>query len=157
MIDVVVGKASAAFVHASNVHVACGQITSDLNVSDEGCARRDLSGVGPGHTVVSGIAKKEGATANIEIVPRNVHPPVERGGRVVVCPTGFSIVLGVGVNTEVGPAIRVRRSDTLIATEPLGSAARIEPDGIPGAGWPVVQNNGVAQGIGERTLTVRSG
>src|SRR5882724_10377523 len=148
MIDVVVGKASAAFVHASNVHVACGQITSDLDVSDEGCARRDLSRVGPGHTVVSGIAKKEGAAANIEIVPRDVHPPVEGGGRIVVRPTGFSIVLGVGVNTEMGPAIRVSRSGSLVATEPLGATARIEPDRVPGAGWPVVQNNRVAQGVG---------
>src|SRR6266700_3737383 len=130
MIDVVVGKASAAFVHASNVHVACGQITSDLNVADEGCARRDLSRVGPGHTVVSGIAKKEGAAANIEIVPRNVHPPVEGGGRVVVRPTGFSIVLRVGMNAEVGPAIRVRRSSSLVTTESLSAAARVEPDRV---------------------------
>src|SRR5206468_7960289 len=151
MIDVAVGKASAAFVHASNVHVACGQITSDLNVSDEGCARRDLSRVRPGHTVVSGIAKKKGAAANIEIVPRDVHPPVEGRGRVVVGPTRLSIVLRVGVNAEVSPAIRVSRSGSLITAEPLGSAARIEPDGVPGAGWPVVQNNGVAQGVGERT------
>ena len=73
-------KASTAFVHARDVHIACGQIAGDLDVADKRRAAGDLSLVGPSETVVSGVADEEGAAPNIEIVPGNVHPPVEGRG-----------------------------------------------------------------------------
>src|SRR6266496_3349588 len=52
-IRIVVWEAAAAFVHPSDVHVACGQIAGDLHVADEWSAARDLSRIGPGETVIS--------------------------------------------------------------------------------------------------------
>src|SRR5439155_13331317 len=55
------------FVHGCDVHVACRQVAGDLNVAEEGGAQ--LSLVGPGETVVSGVADEEGTSSNIEVVP----------------------------------------------------------------------------------------
>ena len=52
-IGIVVWEAAAAFIHSSDVHVACGQVAGDLNVADEWSAARDLSRIGPGETVIS--------------------------------------------------------------------------------------------------------
>ena len=57
----------------------------------------------------------------------------------------------------MSPAIRVRRSGRLIAAQALTAAASVEPDGKPGASWAIVQNNGVAHGIGEGALTAGGG
>ena len=54
------GEAAAILVHAGDVNIPRGQVAGDLDVADEGCASRDLSRIGPGETVVSGIAEKEG-------------------------------------------------------------------------------------------------
>src|SRR5439155_23136740 len=101
-------EAPAAFVHAGDIHVARGQVAGDLDVADEWGAAGQLSRVGPGGAVVSGIADEEGASPDIEVVPGDVHPPVEGRARVVVCPARLSVVVGVVVNAEMGPAIRVR-------------------------------------------------
>ena len=52
-IGIVVWEAAAAFIHSSDVHVACGQVAGDLHVADEWSAARDLSRIGPGETVIS--------------------------------------------------------------------------------------------------------
>src|SRR5439155_23689226 len=57
----------------------------------------------------------------------------------------------------MGPAIRVRGSGGLVTAEALGAAARVEPDGEPGAGRAVVENNGVPLSTGEGTLAAGVG
>ena len=74
------GEATTPFVHACDVHVACGEVAGDLDVTDEWGAGSDLSRVRPSETVISGIANEEGSPSNIEIIPGNVHPPVEGRG-----------------------------------------------------------------------------
>src|SRR5439155_22982480 len=66
------GSAPASFVHASDIHVACGLIAGDLDLPDEGAAGRQLVR-GPSGTIVSGDADEEGTAPNSEVVPRNVH------------------------------------------------------------------------------------
>src|SRR5207245_2742491 len=146
-------EAPAAFVHAGDVHVARGQVTGDLDVADERGAAGQLSRVGPSGTVVSGIADEESASPDIEVVPGNVHMPIEWAGRVVVCPARLSVVVVVGVNAVMGPAIRVPGSGGVVPAEALTATAHVKPDSVPSAGWAVVQNNGVALGIGEGALT----
>ena len=51
------------------------------------------------------------------------------------------------MNAEMGPAIRVRGSGGLVTAEALGAAARVEPDGEPGAGRAVVENNGCSDPV----------
>ena len=65
-VGVVVWEAAAAFVHAGDVHVACGQVAGDLDVADEGNAGGDLSRVGPSGTVVSGEADEEGSPPTLK-------------------------------------------------------------------------------------------
>src|SRR5439155_21957168 len=146
------GSTPASFVHAGDVHVACNQVAGDLDIADEGAAGGQLVR-GPSETVVSGDADEEGPSPNIEVVPRNVHvPKVQRAG-VVVGPTRLSVVKGAVVNAEMGPAIRVRGIGGLISAHPLTAAAHVKKDSKPSLAWLVEQNNGVAQGIGERALT----
>ena len=59
------------------------------------------------------------------------------------------------MSAEMGPAIRVPGSGGLVPAETVTAAAAIEPDGEPGAGWAVVENNRVAERIIEGALTVR--
>src|SRR5216684_1996892 len=61
------------------------------------------------------------------------------------------------MNAVMGPAIRVRRSGGLVPAKTPTAAARVNPGGIPSAGWLVVQNNGVAKSVGEGALTVGLG
>src|ERR1700682_5150437 len=103
-----VGEATAAFVHAGDVHVACGQVTGDLDIADEGSAGGNLSRVGPSPAVVGGVAEEEGAAPDSEVVPGNVHPPKEWATRVVVGPARLAVVLAAGVNAVMDPAGRVR-------------------------------------------------
>ena len=57
----------------------------------------------------------------------------------------------------MGPAIGVRWVGGLVTAQALTATAHIEPDGKPGSTWLIVEKNGVAQGIVERTLTVGLG
>ena len=152
-IRVVVGEASAAFVHTGDVHVACGQIAGDLDVADKGSAGGNLSRVCPRDPIVSRVPDKEGAPANIEVVPRNVHPAVEGRRWVIVSPARLSVVLRVRVNAVMGPAIRVPGSGGLVPAEAKTAAGLVDPDGEPSAGWLVIQNNWVAHRIGEGAVT----
>src|SRR5436190_13808975 len=130
-VHVGVGEATAAFVHAGDVDVACGQVTGDLDVADEGSAGGDLSLVGPSRSVVSGVADEE-ALASIEVVPGNVHPPKEWATRVVVGPARLAVVVAAGVNAGImGPASRVRGIGGLVPAEALTAAALVEPDREP--------------------------
>ena len=81
----------------------------------------------------------------------------EGRGWVVVGPARLAVVLRAAVNAEMGPASRVRGSGGLVSTEALTAAGPIEPDGEPGGGGAIVQNNRVAHGIGEGALTAGGG
>src|SRR5205823_10062493 len=142
---------AAVFVHASDIDVASGQVTRDLHVADEG-AIGNLSLVGPGVAVISGVADED-IRAATEIVPGNIHPPVKVRQWPHVGPTRFAVVL-TGVNAVMGPALRVRRSGGLVPAQP--AAAAVEPDGVPSGGWAVIQNYG-ASGVREGALTVGEG
>ena len=113
--------------------------------------------LGPGVTVVSGHADLQSTSTNIEVIPGDVHVSEVRRGGVVVRPARFPVVAAVGVNAEMGPAIWVRRIGRLVPAHAPTAAARVDPDGEPGAGWFVVEKNGVAKGIGEWALTARGG
>ena len=140
-----------SFVHARDVHSACGQVAGDLHIADEWAGRGQLS-LGPGATVVSREADSEAPSIS-EVVPRDVHPPKEWTARVVVGPARLAIVAAAVVNAEMRPAIRVRGIGGLVPADALTAAGRIEKDSKPSAGWLVVQSNGVAKGIGEGALT----
>src|SRR5450432_2667454 len=154
---VVVGKATAVFVHAGDVDVARGQVTGDLDIADEGSAVAHCYRGAPSHTVVSRAANEEAAAPDTEVVPGNVHPPIEGATRVVVGPARLAVVLAGGVNAIMGPARRIRRIGGLVTAEALSATARVEPGGEPGRGGAVVQNDGVAKGTGERALAAAVG
>ena len=63
----------------------------------------------------------------------------------------------VAVNTEMGPASRVRGSGGLVSAQALTAAGRVEPDGEPGGVSAIVQNNRVAHGTGKGALTAGGG
>ena len=56
------------------------------------------------------------------------------------------------MNTKVSPAIRVRWISGLVPAQALTAAGRVEPNGEPGAGGAVVEDNGISQGAGEGAL-----
>src|SRR5438105_5239708 len=98
-------EAAAPFVHASDVHVPCDQVTGDLDVADEGAAASDLSLVGPSQTVVSGEPDEEGTTPASKVVPGNIHPPVEGRGWVHVAPARLSVVPAAAAAAAVDAVI----------------------------------------------------
>ena len=57
----------------------------------------------------------------------------------------------------MGPASRIRGIGGLVSTQALTAAGRIQPHGEPGGGGAIVQNNRVAQSIGEGALTAGGG
>ena len=147
-------------VHGSDVHVARYLVAGDLDVADERAVDR-YRGV-PTSAVITRVGDEErpGSRApDIKIVPGKIHPPEKGRGWVIICPARFSVVLGVGVNAEMGPASRrgVPGSAGLVAAQALGAAAGIEPQGEPGAAWLVIQNNRVAFSTREGALTADVG
>src|SRR5439155_6606602 len=142
-------SAPASFVHARDVYVARGRVTSDLDIADEGVAGGQLV-LGPGETVVTGDADEEGPSSNSEVVPRDVHVPEVGRGCVVVGPARFSVVSGTVMNAEMRVASRVRGIGGLVPADAKTAAGLVDPDGEPSAGWLVIQRNGIAHGIGER-------
>src|SRR5437773_3444464 len=159
MVDVAVRKASAAFVHARDVHhPVAREVAGDLDVTNEGNAVSYLYRSVPCGAGISGVGYKKGAAINGEVVPGNVHPSIVWTGRVIVGPARLTVVLRVGVNArEVGPASSILRSGGLVPTEALAAARHIEPNRKPGAGWLVIQNDWIALRIGERALTAAEG
>src|SRR5439155_21790614 len=147
-----VGQASASFVHAGDIHVACGQVAGDLHVADEGIAVGNLS-LAPSRSVV-GREADEDAGAAIEVIPGNVHPSKEGRGCIVVGPARLSVVVAAVVNAKMGPAIRVHGSGGLVPAEAKTAAGQVNKDSEPSLGWLVEQSNRVAQGIADRVLTV---
>src|SRR5436190_11011092 len=156
-VHVGVGEATAAFVHAGDVEVACGQVTGDLDIADEGSAGGNLLHVGPGRPIVGGVADEESAARDREVVPGNVHPPIKWASRVVVGPARLAVVTAAGVNAVMGPASRVRGIGGFVPAEALTATARVKPDSEPGTGGAVVENNGIAKGTGERALAEGGG
>src|SRR6478752_6192903 len=145
-----VAESATHLVHSGDVHIARDLVAGDLDVADKGSGH--LSLVSPGETVVSGVTDED-ALATSEVVPGNVHPVGKGRGWVVVRPTRFSIVTATAVDTEMGPASRVRGIGGLVATEALSAAACVEPDGEPGGVSAIVQNNRVALGTSKGALT----
>jgi hypothetical protein len=58
---------ATVFVHTGEVHVTRDQVTGNLHVANERSG--NLSLVGPGQTVISGVADEKCAPTNIEVVP----------------------------------------------------------------------------------------
>src|SRR4029450_10693718 len=150
---------TAVFVHAGDVHVARNLVAGDLNVSDEDgpSGNREVHGRTPSDTVISRAHDRDGRPSTIEVVEGDVHSSEERRGWVVIRITGVAVVRAVVLNCEMGPPIRTPWRGGLVPAEALTAAARVEPDREPSAGWPVVQNNRVAQGTGEWALAVGLG
>src|SRR5262249_29896384 len=156
-IRVIARKAAATFVHACDVHIACGKVAGNLDIADKRRAAGDLLRVGPSKTIVGGIANEERTTAHMEVVPGNVYSPIKWRGGIAIGPARFAVVLVVIVNAIMSPAIRAPRRGGLVSAETLAAAAHIEPDGKPSAGWAVVQNNRIAHGVGEGALAAGDG
>ena len=154
-VGVVMGETAAAFVHAGDVHVACGKVAGNLNITDE--TGEDIYRRLPRSSVITRVSGKERAADDIVVVPGNIHAAIEWRRWIVVSPARLSVVLRVRVNAVMGPAIRIPRSRGLIAAKALTSAATIEPDSKPIPGWLVVQNNRVAHRVLEWPLTGRLG
>ena len=142
-------ETSSAFVHPSDVYVACGEVPGHLDVANE--AAGDLSLVPPSQTVVSGVANEDVLAAS-EIVPGNVHPSVGWRGEVVISPGRHAIGAGAAVNTVLSPAIWIPGRGGLVPAYP--SAASAEAGNEPGLAWLVVQDDG-ATTIGEGALAVK--
>ena len=106
--------------HTGDVHVARGRVTRDLNVADDGAPGGDVSLVEPSETVVS--REPDGDAPALEVVPGNVHSPEEGRTGVIIGPARFALVKAAGMNTEMGPASRVRGIGGL---EPAEGAALV--------------------------------
>src|SRR4029077_12192265 len=157
VVGVVVGEATAAFVHAGDVDVAVArQVTGDLHVANEGRLGAHHGCAAPSGTVISRAGNEDVRVGKTKVVPGNVHISEERRGRVVVGPSRFAVVAAVVVNAEVRPAIWILRSQGLVSAE--GAAPiPIYPDSKPRLAWLVVQKNRVAKGVGERATTAAVG
>jgi hypothetical protein len=154
MVDVVVGEAATAFVHAGEIqHPVARKVACDLYVTNERIGGSNLYRSVPRVAVVRGVGDGKGTA----VAPGDIHAPIEWRGRVVVSPTRFAIVARAIVNAKMGPAIRVRGIGGLIRAQALTAAACIEPDGEPGARWFVVQSNRVAHGTTEGALAHHTG
>src|SRR6266436_1792550 len=101
------GETTAVFVHGGDVNYSVARhVTGDLDVPDEAAVQ--LTKIGPSQAVIGGIADTQGTTTNSEVVPGNVHPPVERRGWIIVGPTRFTVGRGLVINAEMGPTGRRR-------------------------------------------------
>jgi hypothetical protein len=150
-----IAESATHLVHSCEVHVAGNLVAGDLDVADEG--RGDAYRTVPRGAVVARVGGKKSASADIEVVPGNVHPVGEGRGWVVVRPARIPVVLGVVMNAEMGPASRVRGIGGLVAAQALTAAGRIEPDGEPGGVSAIVQKNRVALGTSKGALTAGVG
>ena len=155
-VGVVVRKTASPFVHAGDIHIAVGKVARDLHVTNEGTLSADRNFAAPSGTVISGAGNNDIRVAQIKVIPRNIHvSEVGRGG-IVISPAGLPVVAAVVVNAKMSPTGRVQRIGGLVSAQCTAPVA-VEPDGEPGAGWFVVQNNGVAKGVDKRALTAGVG
>ena len=98
----------------------------------------------PGGTVVSGEGDLEGAAANSEVVPGNVHPSEEGRRWIVVGPARLAIVRAAGVNASTSSPGDPTVSG-LPGADALSAAARSEKNCKESAGRFVVESNRVAK------------
>ena len=105
------------FVHRGDVQIPGELVAGHLDVTHE--AAVDLYWTVPGIPVIAGIGDKQSACADIKVVPRNVHPAIEWGRRIVIGPAGLAIVLTVAVDAKMSPAVRVPGSGGLVAAQAL--------------------------------------
>ena len=144
VVDIVVRKPAAAFVHTRDVDgPVAGHVASDLGIANESAGVAQLF-AGPSLTVISGEGDLEGAAANSEVVPGNVHPPKEGRGRVVVGPARLAVVRAAVVNASTSrpgdPAV-----SGLPGADALSAAARSQKNSKESAGRFVVESNRVAK------------
>ena len=128
VIGVVMRETSPAFVHPGDVYVACDRVAGDLHVSHEGTATGDLVR-SPGVTIVGGDSHEEGASADMEVVPGNVHVSVMGRGWVVIHPTRLAVGTGPVENAVMDPAgrRRVPGSGRLVTAQARTATDRVEP------------------------------
>src|SRR5262245_10355554 len=113
----------------------------------------------PRSAVVTGEGDRESAAAHIEVVPGHIHSSEEGRGWVVVRPTRLAVVTRAAVVNarKMDPAIRIPRRAGLVAAQATAALTVEDPDREPFPACLVIENNRVAQGIVEGTLTVRPG
>src|SRR4029453_12732094 len=155
-VGVIVGKTATAFIHARDVQIAVGHVTRDLHVANEGILSADHDCAAPGVAVVSGAGNENVRIGSTKVVPGNVHIPEVWRTWVVIRPARLAVVAAVGMHAEMGPAIWILGSSGFISAQRTASVA-VEPDCEPRLRRPVIQNNRVAKGVGERTLTTGGG
>ena len=96
------------------------RVTGDLHVADEGAGvDHCYRGCSKWRRCQWSSVTKQGAAADIEVVPGNVHVPEDGRAGVVVGPARLPVVAAVGVNAEMGPASRVRGSGGLVPAQAL--------------------------------------
>ena len=147
-----IGQATALFVHAGEENRSGRPVNSDLDVTNEGAGHLFLS---PGRSVV-GEANIDALSAS-KVVPRDIHSAVEGAAWIVVGNARFAVIGCPGMDTEMGPAICIRRSGRLVATNALSTATAIEPHRKPGSGGGLIKHHRVTKGVREWALTIGLG
>ncbi len=132
-------------------------VTRDLHVANEAILSAHHGCAAPSETVISGAGNEDVRVGKIKVVPGNVHVSEEGRGWIVVGPSRFAVVAAGGVNAEMGPAGRVRGRGGLVTAKRAAARVAVDPDREPGAGWFVVEKNGVAEGIGKGATTAAVG
>src|SRR5437899_2193187 len=142
-----VAEATAHFIHARNVNVACKQIASDLNVSDgAGPAKREVLRCTPSGTVIGRKRDRDGRPGNSEVVKGNIHPPVERPSGIHVDPARLAVVVAADVDASADSPGNAAVSRLPVADSRIeGAAAASEKYGVPGGVRPVIKDNWVAE------------
>ncbi len=115
------------------------RVAGDLDVADEAGIKLDRS---PGGTVV-GVHDVEGAAPDVKVVVGDVHPPVERAGRIVVHPHALTVILAAVVGARAGsPGDAVGGCPEADA---LAAAASRQVAGEPRVQRGIVHHDGVAE------------
>src|SRR5947209_8197629 len=142
-----VAEATAHFIHARNVNVACKQIASDLNVSDgAGPAKREVLRCTPSGTVIGRKRDRDGRPSNSEVVKGNVHPPVESRRGIHVAPARLAVVVAAVVDASANSPGDAAVSGRPVADSGIeAAAAASEKYGVPGGVRAVIKDNWVTE------------
>ena len=141
MVDVVVGEATAAFVHPGDVNIARNLVGGDLDVPDEGVGNVDRGG--PSDAVIAGVGGAN-LLALSEVIPGSVHSTEKWRRWVVIRVARLAVVTGTLVNASTN-----RPGDAAVSGLPGAkaktAAARSDINCKESAGRFVVENNRVAK------------
>ena len=149
---VVVGEATATFVHTGDVDPPiASHVSRDLHVADEGSlSAHHHRGIVPRDAIITGESHEDVRVGLIKVVPGNVHPTEEGRAGVIVGPARFAVARTFEESAIMRPAIGIPGCGRLISTQALTTATTIQPHRKPGGRRLVVQNHGVTKGIGKR-------